>query len=229
MTNAYIDRVVDTTVATWASVVNIQFRKVTGTADITFSFTDNNASASSAYPEAEGWCDRKTDSAGKITGADVVINLKARKPATDEGYEPFWKAGDYVSLFWHGAYENQLLRAELHEFGHFLGLAHAFYDTANYGRDSDGNTRTCGGVSCPYPPSNDDLSIMELRHRIGVDHIMLESDYPHADSTWPDTQHLVHERFANLPEDEIRKITWENAARLFRHPVPADAPGEIGV
>ncbi|HWA75769.1 MAG TPA: matrixin family metalloprotease [Polyangiaceae bacterium] len=161
MTNAYIDRVVDTTVATWASVVNIQFRKVTGAADITFSFTDNNASAPSAYPEAEGWCDRKTDSAGKITGADVVINLKARKPATDEGYEPFWKAGDYVSLFWHGAYENQLLRAELHEFGHFLGLAHAFYDTANYGRDSDGNSRTCGGVACPYPPSNDDLSIMD--------------------------------------------------------------------
>jgi predicted TIM-barrel fold metal-dependent hydrolase len=75
----------------------------------------------------------------------------------------------------------------------------------------------------------DDPSIMELRHRIGIDHIMLESDYPHADSTWPDTQQLVHERLGGLPDDEIRKLTWENAARLFRHPVPPDAPGEIGV
>ena len=31
-------------------------------------------------------------------------------------------------------------------------------------------------------------STFALRDHIGVDHIMLESDYPHADSTWPDTQ-----------------------------------------
>ena len=37
----------------------------------------------------------------------------------------------------------------------------------------------------------DDPSIVELRHRIGVDHIMVESDYPHADSTWPDTQAVL--------------------------------------
>jgi predicted TIM-barrel fold metal-dependent hydrolase len=75
----------------------------------------------------------------------------------------------------------------------------------------------------------DDPSVLELRHRIGIDHIMVESDYPHADSTWPDTQALIHTRLGALPEDEIRKLTWENAARLFRHPVPHDAPGEVGV
>ncbi len=31
-------------------------------------------------------------------------------------------------------------------------------------------------------------STMSLREHIGIDHICLESDYPHADSTWPDTQ-----------------------------------------
>ncbi len=30
-------------------------------------------------------------------------------------------------------------------------------------------------------------SSLVLRHHIGVDHIVLESDYPHADSTWPDS------------------------------------------
>ncbi len=65
-------------------------------------------------------------------------------------------------------------------------------------------------------------SSMALRHHIGIDHIMIESDYPHADSTWPDTQAQLAAGFAGYPDDEIRKITWENAARLFRHPVPAE-------
>ena len=38
----------------------------------------------------------------------------------------------------------------------------------------------------------DDESSWATRDRIGVDHIVVESDYPHADSTWPDTQPLLH-------------------------------------
>ena len=61
---------------------------------------------------------------------------------------------------------------------------------------------------------------LQLRHRIGVEHILLETDYPHLDSTWPNTQRVAAESLAGLPADEIRKITWQNASRLFRHPVP---------
>jgi predicted TIM-barrel fold metal-dependent hydrolase len=68
----------------------------------------------------------------------------------------------------------------------------------------------------------DDPSTLELRHRTGIDHIMVEVDYPHADSTWPDTQELLLKRFGELPVDEIRKMTHENAAKLFRHPLPSD-------
>ena len=34
----------------------------------------------------------------------------------------------------------------------------------------------------------EDPSAFAMRDRIGVDNILLESDYPHCDSTWPDTQ-----------------------------------------
>jgi predicted TIM-barrel fold metal-dependent hydrolase len=68
--------------------------------------------------------------------------------------------------------------------------------------------------------SIDDPSMVELRHRIGVDHIMVESDYPHADSTWPDTQAVLAATFADLPDDEMRMVAAGNAARLFRHPLP---------
>jgi predicted TIM-barrel fold metal-dependent hydrolase len=68
--------------------------------------------------------------------------------------------------------------------------------------------------------SIDDPTTMQVRDRIGVDHIMVESDYPHADSTWPDTQVLLAERLAGLPAADVAKLTHENAARLFRHPLP---------
>jgi predicted TIM-barrel fold metal-dependent hydrolase len=66
----------------------------------------------------------------------------------------------------------------------------------------------------------DDPSLVELRHVIGVDHIMVESDYPHADSTWPDTQAVLEKTLGGLPDDELRMIGAGNAARLFRHPLP---------
>jgi predicted TIM-barrel fold metal-dependent hydrolase len=68
--------------------------------------------------------------------------------------------------------------------------------------------------------SIDDPTTLRVRDRIGVDHIMVESDYPHADSSWPDTQALLAERLAGLPDADVAKLTHENAARLFRHPLP---------
>jgi len=68
----------------------------------------------------------------------------------------------------------------------------------------------------------DDPSTIDTRYRIGVDHIMVEVDYPHGDSTWPDTQHVIERTLGRLPAAEIRAICCENAARVYRHPLPAD-------
>lgn len=67
----------------------------------------------------------------------------------------------------------------------------------------------------------EDPSSFRLRDRIGVDTLMVESDYPHLDSTWPHTQRIVAESLAECTEEEANKIAWGNAARIFRHPVPA--------
>jgi predicted TIM-barrel fold metal-dependent hydrolase len=66
----------------------------------------------------------------------------------------------------------------------------------------------------------EDPSSFAQRHRIGVDHILLEADYPHCDSTWPRTQQVIEQEIGDLPAEDVRKITWENAARLYRHPLP---------
>ncbi len=66
----------------------------------------------------------------------------------------------------------------------------------------------------------DDPSTIDTRHAIGVDHIMVEVDYPHGDSTWPDTQHVIEKYWGHIPAAELRAMCSENAAALDRHPLP---------
>ncbi len=66
----------------------------------------------------------------------------------------------------------------------------------------------------------DDPSTIDCRHTIGVDSIMLETDYPHGDSTWPHTQDVIERHWGHIPADEVRAMCCENAARLYRHPLP---------
>ena len=87
--------------------------------------------------------------------------------------------------------------------------------------------------------SIDDPSAVVQRHVIGVDHIMVESDYPHADSTWPDTQRVLaadlgraargraarrgrRERRRALPPPAPRSAT--TGARRWRDQAPGPSP-----
>ena len=71
--------------------------------------------------------------------------------------------------------------------------------------------------------SIDDPTDVRRPRAIGVERIIIESDYPHADSTWPDTQHVVARNVANLSPEDAARITHRNAAQLFRHPLPNSA------
>ncbi|MGH7803780.1 MAG: amidohydrolase family protein, partial [Candidatus Binatia bacterium] len=82
------------------------------------------------------------------------------------------------------------------------------------------------GVTTGTPPSElfrqsihvnyiSDQSGIEQRHRIGVDNIMLGIDYPHTDTTWPNTQKVIQAQMGGIPEDERAKICAGNAVRVF--------------
>jgi predicted TIM-barrel fold metal-dependent hydrolase len=66
----------------------------------------------------------------------------------------------------------------------------------------------------------DDPSAFLQRDVIGVENILVESDYPHCDSTWPGTQKSLQRQLAGLSAEEVRRVTWANAAELFSHPIP---------
>ena len=67
-----------------------------------------------------------------------------------------------------------------------------------------------------------DESGIAARHRIGVDNIMFETDYPHSDGNWPHSRKHLEEALADVPEDESRKIAELNARRLFNFPRTAE-------
>jgi len=56
-----------------------------------------------------------------------------------------------------------------------------------------------------------------LRDMIGVENILSEADYPHEDSTWPNTQTTLGLGFAGIPVEEVELMAYKNAAKLFRH------------
>ena len=61
-----------------------------------------------------------------------------------------------------------------------------------------------------------DRSGVELRHHLGVDRLMWASDFPHQESDWPNSDKVMAHNFRDIPEDEVRKMTVDNAKRFYK-------------
>ncbi len=94
-------------------------------------------------------------------------------------------------------------------------------ERSGYGRDFPGDLPPADVMRRNFWfCSIDDPSTISTRGAIGVDNIMVEVDYPHGDSTWPDSQSVIERVWGHLTVDELRKMTHENAAFLYRWPLP---------
>ena len=56
---------------------------------------------------------------------------------------------------------------------------------------------------------------VELRNKIGIDSVCWELDYPHSDSSWPTPAESLLAVAAGVPDDELHKMTHENAMRWY--------------
>ena len=88
--------------------------------------------------------------------------------------------------------------------------------------------RAWGGVAdiVPEPPSTyyyrqvfgcffRDKHGLNSLNEVGVDNITFETDYPHTDTTWPNTKEVAEEMMGHLPQDIVWKIVRGNAARML--------------
>ena len=66
-----------------------------------------------------------------------------------------------------------------------------------------------------YVTFEEDTFGVSHRHRLGVNNLMWATDYPHPDSTWPNSQKVLETHFADVPVDEARLMVGGNAARLY--------------
>jgi predicted TIM-barrel fold metal-dependent hydrolase len=61
----------------------------------------------------------------------------------------------------------------------------------------------------------DDRAGILTREITGPDVLMWASDYPHDDSTWPESQKVLERLLTGVPEAERHRIVYANAASLF--------------
>jgi predicted TIM-barrel fold metal-dependent hydrolase len=85
-----------------------------------------------------------------------------------------------------------------------------------------------GGVDLDDPPSTyvrgrvygcifDDLHGLRCRDEVGMDMILFEADYPHANGTWPHTRKIAHElcSAAGMEADEVYRLLRGNAIACY--------------
>jgi len=81
-------------------------------------------------------------------------------------------------------------------------------------------------LNLPNPPSYyyfrqiystfiEDKVGMMIRKVIGVDNLMWSSDYPHTDTTWPDSKKYIEESFEGVTGEDRYKILAGNAMKLY--------------
>jgi predicted TIM-barrel fold metal-dependent hydrolase len=56
---------------------------------------------------------------------------------------------------------------------------------------------------------------IKLRHHIGIDNIMWESDFPHVASFYPNSWESIERVVDGVPPEDRRKLLYENALRVY--------------
>lgn len=66
-----------------------------------------------------------------------------------------------------------------------------------------------------YLTFQDDWTAFQFAHQINHERLMWASDFPHSDSTWPDSQKVIAEQTSHLSADVRDRILHDNVAELY--------------
>jgi predicted TIM-barrel fold metal-dependent hydrolase len=157
---------------------------------------------------------------GKIRGAGE----RTLRDATSRATKAFYPAQSMCDMIFSGVFERHpALRLAIVEFE--LAWAPHVLATMDYTyreRHEEAFHRFEGDLRpSDFFHRNVFLSFQEdavgirLRDVIGVDNMMWGSDYPHSESTFPQSRQILSEILAGVPEDEQARIAGANTARRY--------------
>ncbi|MBV1906898.1 MAG: amidohydrolase [Pseudomonadales bacterium] len=70
-----------------------------------------------------------------------------------------------------------------------------------------------------YLTFQDDWVAFKMRDMLNVERLMWANDFPHSDSTWPDSQPLLNEHTKGMSDDERNMICFDTVQKLYNLPV----------
>lgn len=116
---------------------------------------------------------------------------------------------------------------------HVVDVHRAWAAKGSFGGDmtTGSVSESVGGLDLDQKPSDlfrqhvygcfiEDPSGVKAIDVIGEDNVMIETDYPHTDSTWPHCIDVALEQLEGQPERVQNKVLRDNAARVFRLDLP---------
>ena len=157
---------------------------------------------------------------GKIRG----VGEKTLRDASSRATKAFYPALSMCDMIFSGVFERYprltlaIVEFELSWAPHLLGTMDYTYRE----RHEEAIYRFQGDVRpSDFFHRNVVLSFQEdaigirLRDVIGVDNMMWGSDYPHSESTFPQSRKILAEILAGVPDDEQAKIVGATTARVY--------------
>jgi predicted TIM-barrel fold metal-dependent hydrolase len=69
--------------------------------------------------------------------------------------------------------------------------------------------------NCYWGFNRNPVGVRIARQEMGIDKVMWASDFPHLESDWPNSQRVIEENFAGVPEIEKQKMIVGNAVKYF--------------
>jgi predicted TIM-barrel fold metal-dependent hydrolase len=133
----------------------------------------------------------------------------------------FDTAADYFGIIFGGALDRHpRLQVVFGESG--IGWIPAVLERMDWQYDNE-----FSGIGLQLPPSEywhrqlhatfqwDAAGLAQLE-RLGADHVLYASDYPHPDGTWPDSRQIVARDMAGLSDADRHQVLYGNAARLYK-------------
>lgn len=157
------------------------------------------------------------DGSGGITSPDAPMNVRI----TCSGINIYPTAAD---LIWSPVFQKFDVKIALAEGG--IGWIPYFLERVDYTYEHHKAwTRPDLGGRLPSEIFNEHIITCFIEDKTGLsnldslneDMVTWECDYPHSDSTWPNSPETVWESVQGLSDERIDKITHGNAMRLFSY------------